>query len=88
VGFFDSVNFMLFTSIWTLLVVAYLVITPTHFPALAHKFAVLGLEAVTMIFWFAAWIAVAARWGKLRCGSQGGECGAGTAAIVFSAIEW
>ena len=87
-GFWNSVNFMLFTSIWTLLTVAFLVLTPTHFPALAHKYIILAAEALCMIFWFAAWVAVAALWGDLRCGSHGGTCGAGTAAIVFGAIEW
>jgi len=84
----DSVNFMLFTSVWTLLAVVYLTVTPTYFPALAHKYVVLALEAITMIFWFAAWVAVATLWGDWSCGSRGGVCGAGTAAIVFSAIEW
>jgi len=84
----DSVDFMLFCSIWTLLVVAYLVITPSRFPHLAHKYAVAAVEAVTMIFWFAAWVAVATLWGDWHCGSRGGVCGAGTAAIVFSAFIW
>ncbi|CAI6274463.1 unnamed protein product [Periconia digitata] len=84
----DSVDFMLFCSIWTILAVLYLVLTPSRFPAAAHKYAILGVEALTMIFWFAAWVAVASLWGKIRCGSQGGVCGAGTAAIVFSAFIW
>jgi hypothetical protein len=54
---------MLFTAIWTLLAVAYLVFAPTRFPRAAHKFAILGVEALTMLFWFAAWVAVAALWG-------------------------
>jgi hypothetical protein len=41
-----------------------------------------------MLFWFAAWVAVAAHWGDISCGSNGGPCGAGTAAIVFGAILW
>lgn len=41
-----------------------------------------------MIFWFAGWIAMAAFWGDIRCGSKGGPCGAGTAAIVFGVVEW
>ena len=79
---------MLFCSVWTLLAVAYLVLTPSRFPQAAHKYAILGVEAITMIFWFAAWVAVASLWGDLRCGSRGGTCGAGTAAIVFSAFIW
>lgn len=84
----DSVDFMLFTSIWTLLAIAYLILAPARFPAAAHKYAICGVEALTMIFWFAAWVAVAALWGDVHCGSNGGPCGAGTAAIVFGAILW
>ncbi|KAF2277369.1 uncharacterized protein EI97DRAFT_432249 [Westerdykella ornata] len=84
----DSVDFMLFCSIWTLLAVGYLIFAPTRAPHLAHKYAITAVEAVTMIFWFAAWVAVAALWGDIRCGSAGGPCGAGTAAIVFSALIW
>ncbi|KAF2202664.1 hypothetical protein GQ43DRAFT_439509 [Delitschia confertaspora ATCC 74209] len=84
----NSVNFMLFTSLWTLLVVAFLVIAPSRFPQFAHKYVILALESITMIFWFAAWIAVAALWGDWKCGSKGGWCGAGTAACVFSALLW
>ncbi|KAJ4368423.1 hypothetical protein N0V83_006780 [Neocucurbitaria cava] len=32
-----SLNFMLFTSVWTLLAVAYLVLSPTRFPRAAHN---------------------------------------------------
>ena len=81
-------NFLLFCSLWTLLAVIYLVLAPSRFPAAAHKFAILGVEALTMIFWFAGWVAVAALWGDLACGSRGGVCGAGTAAIVFGAFIW
>ncbi|KAF2788539.1 hypothetical protein K505DRAFT_328861 [Melanomma pulvis-pyrius CBS 109.77] len=84
----DSVNFLLFCSVWTLLAVAYLVLAPSRFPAAAHKFAIIGVEALTMLFWFAGWVAVAALWGDLSCGSHGGVCGAGTAAIVFGAFIW
>merc|ERR1712023_621488 len=54
-----SVAFMLFASIWTLLAVAYLVLAPARFPAAAHKYAIAGVEFVTMVFWFAAFVAVA-----------------------------
>jgi len=80
---------MLFCSVWTLLVVAYLVITPSRYPRAAHKFAILGVEAVTMIFWFAAFIAVAALWGDWFGGSgRGTPYGTGVAAIVLSAFLW
>lgn len=84
-----SVAFMLFTSIWTLLAVAYLVLAPARFPAAAHKFAIGGVEFITMIFWFAAFVAVATRWGNnWWAGRQGTFYSCGVAAIVFSAFNW
>jgi hypothetical protein len=84
-----SVAFMLFTSIWTLLAVAYLALAPTKFPRAAHKYAITAVEALTMLFWFAAFVAVASRWGnQWWVGKQGTFYSAGIAAIVFSAFVW
>ncbi|KAF2257819.1 hypothetical protein CC78DRAFT_549618 [Lojkania enalia] len=90
----DSVDFMLFTSLWTLLAVGYLVFVammPDRIPVIAHKYAVAAVEAVTMIFWFAAWVAVAAKWGDINW-PDGYEHPAwwssGVAAIVFGCIVW
>ncbi|RAL64510.1 hypothetical protein DID88_001985 [Monilinia fructigena] len=46
----DSVNFLVFASVWTLLALIYLIVSPTHFPNAAHKYGILFAEAVTMIF--------------------------------------
>jgi hypothetical protein len=78
---------MLFCSVWTILALAYLIISPLHFPNTAHKFAILGVEALTMIFWFAAWIALAALLGDTAC-RHWGPCRAADAATVFAAFEW
>ncbi|KAF2829065.1 hypothetical protein CC86DRAFT_345520 [Ophiobolus disseminans] len=86
-----SVNFMLFTSIWTLLAVAYLVLSPTRFPRAAHKYAIGAVEFLTMLFWFAAFVAVAVRWGDAYWGYWGRKgtfYQSGVAAIVFSAFLW
>lgn len=85
-----SVDFMLFTSIWTLLAVAYLTLAPTRFPKAAHKFAIAGVEFLTMLFWFAAFVAVAVRWGSAYWGYEGTGTfySCGVAAIVFSALLW
>ncbi|RMZ70758.1 MARVEL-like domain [Pyrenophora seminiperda CCB06] len=84
-----SVAFMLFTSIWTLLAVAYLILAPMRFPAAAHKFAIAAVEFVTMVFWFAAFVAVAARWsGYWWVGRHSTFHNAGVAAIVFGAFTW
>jgi hypothetical protein len=80
---------MLFTSIWTLLAVAYLVFSPTHFPRAAHKFAIAGVEFLTMLFWFASFVAVASRWGnEWWVGRHGTFYSVGVAAIVFAAFTW
>lgn len=36
----SEVNFLLFTSIWTFLALAYLIVTPGKFPEAAHKYGV------------------------------------------------
>jgi hypothetical protein len=82
---------MLFTSIWTLLAVAYLVLSPTRVPAAAHKYAIGAVEFLTMLFWFASFVAVATRWGGSYWGygwKGTAFYGAGVAAIVFSAFLW
>jgi len=88
-----DVNFMLFTSIWTLLAVAYLVLSPTRFPRAAHKYAIGAVEFLTMVFWFAAFVAVAVRWNRWYGGygyyeDRSTFYQTGVAAIVFSAFLW
>ncbi|KAJ4379577.1 hypothetical protein N0V86_004758 [Didymella sp. IMI 355093] len=84
-----SLNFMLFTSIWTLLAVAYLTLAPTRFPRAAHKFAIAGVEFLTMLFWFAAFIAVAVLWRDYRGWAYHSTAyNVGVAAIVFGAFLW
>jgi multisubunit Na+/H+ antiporter MnhG subunit len=81
---------MLFTSIWTLLAVAYLTLAPTRFPRAAHKFAIAAVEFLTMIFWFASFIAVAVLWRDIYWGwtGHGTVHNTGIAAIVFAAFLW
>lgn len=81
---------MLFTSIWTLLAVAYLTLAPTRFPRAAHKFAIAAVEFLTMLFWFAAFIAVAVLWRDIYWGwsGHGTVHNCGIAAIVFGAFLW
>jgi hypothetical protein len=80
---------MLFTSVWTLLAVAYLLLAPTRFPRAAHKFAIAGVEFLTMLFWFASFVAVAVLWRDIYWGrGQGTFHNCGVAAIVFSAFLW
>jgi len=78
---------MLFNSVWTLLVLAYLALTPLYFPRIFHQLAALALEWVTAIFWFAGSIAVAAYWGEPYCGA-GNWCGSASAAAAFGFFIW
>jgi|SRR5579871_1287421 len=79
---------MLFCAVWTILALIYLVLTPGRFPTAAHKFGILAVEALTMIFWFAAWIALATLLGDAGCNQAWGVCRAATAATIFAAFEW
>lgn len=83
----DRTNFMLFNAIWSLLVLAYVGLTPLYMTNLFHKLAALALEAITMIFWFAGSIALAVMVGAPRCGSNT-FCGSYEAAIAFGFFLW
>lgn len=55
----SQLNFMLFNAVWTLLIVAFILVATMRFTALAHPLLILGLDALTMLFWFAGFIALA-----------------------------
>lgn len=54
-------NFLIFASVWSILALVYLIVVPWKFAdrAVGHKFGILAAEAVTMIFWFAGFVALA-----------------------------
>ena len=79
--------FMLFNSIWSLLVLAYLFVTPLYYARFFHGVFALALEWITMIFWFAGSIALAVAWGSPKCGGNT-FCGSTEAAIAFGFFLW
>jgi len=83
----SSINFLVFCAVWTLLALAYLVVAPARFPDAAHKLAILGVEVVTTIFWFAGWVSVASLLGDIGLG-RWAVGHAAVAACVFGAFEW
>ena len=83
----SQVNFLVFTSIWTLLATTYLLLTPMYLPRAAHKFVIVAIEAITMIFWFAGFIALAVFLSSLSL-CVGNVCKSAVAATVFGAFEW
>ena len=83
-----QVNFLLFCAVWSLVALLFLAIVPWRLAHTAanHKFAILGVEASTMIFWFAGFIALAVFLSDRVC--FGHVCSAAKAAAVFAAFEW
>ncbi|KAJ9618514.1 hypothetical protein H2203_009111 [Taxawa tesnikishii (nom. ined.)] len=88
----SQINFLLFSSLWSLLALGYLMFAPrlatsgSSNPIWAHKFVVLGVESLTMLFWFAGFIALAVFLSDRVC--YGHVCNAAKAAAVFAAFEW
>jgi hypothetical protein len=79
---------MLFASIWSLLVLLYVGLTPLYMTRFFHKLVSVGLLAVTTIFWFAGSIALAVDFGgPYHCGGNH-LCGSIEAAIAFGFFLW
>jgi len=84
----SQINFLLFDAVWTLLALLYLTLVPWRFSDTRahHKFAILGVEVLTMLFWFAGFVALAVFLSDRVC--FGHVCSAAKAAAVFGAFEW
>lgn len=83
----SELSFIVFVSVWTMVVTIYLLVAPLNFPKLAPVIAVLALDALTMLFWFAAFIALAV-WKSNLLICYGRICNTIVAGIVFGAFEW
>lgn len=79
-------NYAIFCSVWSLLVIAYMVFAPKLIPQLALPVLSLGIDMLTALFLFACWIALASQWGPGRCITSG--CHTAKAAIAFSCFLW
>ncbi|MCJ1262767.1 hypothetical protein MMC22_002637 [Lobaria immixta] len=83
----SEVNFLIFVAIWTAILSIYLLVAQFKFPSLAPAIVVLALDALTMLFWFAGFIALAVFHSNLgEC--RGRVCDDLVAGIVFGAFEW
>ncbi|KAI1122012.1 membrane-associating domain-containing protein [Nemania abortiva] len=84
----SSVNFMIFNSVWSILVLIYIGLTPLYMTSVFHRLAALALNVITAIFWFAGSIAVAVHFGgPYDCRGNSG-CSAAEAAIAFGFFLW
>ena len=84
----SQINFLLFASVWTLLLaLPYLTLSYRFYPDAAHKFGIFAAEFVTMVFWFGGFIALAV-FVTSFLGCSGPICEAAQAGIVLAAFEW
>jgi len=87
---FGTVNFLLFASLWSVLLLIYLIIA-LRMPHITHLFVTVALLFITMIFWFAGFVALAVFLGSTingACSSGLGDCGVLDAATAFAAFLW
>jgi len=76
-------------GIWSIAVLAYLLLTPMCLPSLHNRWVIVGLEAVTVIFWFSGFIAIAASTNNIICLTDGCSIiGTAKAAAAFAAFSW
>ncbi|KAL8712808.1 MAG: hypothetical protein Q9220_003016 [cf. Caloplaca sp. 1 TL-2023] len=87
----SRVNFMLFNSIWTLIpALPFLALAPRFLSASSPanmKVVYLAVDALTALFWFAGFIALAVWYNDLDY-CFGRVCGVIVASCVFGAFEW
>lgn len=93
-GHYPEAAFLVFTSVWSFLVLAYLLVTPMYYPEMHNRWVVVGSEGVTMIFWFAGFIAIAdtTSASRFKCFGEGCRvlsCAKAAAAMgAFAWIAW
>lgn len=83
-----EINFLLFSSVFSLLTTVYLTLAALNkLPAIAaNRFALLTADAVTMTFWFGGFIALAVFLSSRIC--FGNVCNAAKASVAFGALNW
>ncbi|KAL5332709.1 membrane-associating domain-containing protein [Aspergillus crustosus] len=85
----DTINFMLFSGVWTLFVVVpYFILAPIFVPVIAPRWALPAVDGVTTIFWFAGFIALAVDVGDAYGCSHWSVCQGLQAAVAFGAFNW
>ncbi|GAB7365622.1 hypothetical protein MBLNU230_g6690t2 [Neophaeotheca triangularis] len=85
----SQINFIFFSSVWTLLALLSIALAAARFPSAgaSHSSAIiLALESLTTLFWLAGFIALAVFLSDRKC--FGRICAATRAVCVFGALEW
>lgn len=84
----SDVNFMLFCSIWSLLVLLYVGLTPLYYDRIFHRLVSVTLLGITTVFWFAGSIAWAVDVGGPWNCSGSNFCGSVEASVAFGFFIW
>ncbi|KAF2826462.1 hypothetical protein CC86DRAFT_455943 [Ophiobolus disseminans] len=86
----SEVNFLIFAPSWTILTLVLLVALPLKFSHLlsskAAQWGLLGLELLTMLYWFGGFVALAVFLSDRIC--FGTVCDVARASTVISALSW
>ncbi|KAI0881382.1 membrane-associating domain-containing protein [Annulohypoxylon maeteangense] len=82
------INFMVFNSVWSLLVLIYVGVVPLYLTSFFHRLAALALNAITTIFWFAGSIALAVFVSRFHDCRSESWCGSAEAAVAFGFFLW
>lgn len=83
-----EINFLLFSSVFSLITTVYLTLAALNkLPAIAaNRFALLAADAITMMFWFGGFIALAVFLSSRVC--FGNVCNVAKASVAFGAFNW
>lgn len=89
----EPLAFLIFCCVWTLLLNAYLLVTPAFLPVAYNMWAHLALEAIAWIFWLSGWAATASwasTWSMFQnaTGKDYSYWATGAAAAAMGAIMW
>ncbi|KAI0837347.1 membrane-associating domain-containing protein [Hypoxylon sp. FL0890] len=83
----SQINWLLAVSLFTIVSVAYLELTPRFIPRLSHKMVAVGIEAANAVFYFSGFVALAVFMSRLLF-CRGSVCGAARASVAFGALEF
>jgi len=83
----SQINFLIFLSLFSLVSLAYLELTPRFAVRASNQYAHFGLEVLNSLFHFAGFIALAVFLSRLLF-CRGSVCNAARADAVFAAFSW
>ncbi|KAI9674328.1 MAG: hypothetical protein M1829_003729 [Trizodia sp. TS-e1964] len=82
-----QINILIFNSLWTLLALSYITLTPRLQPSWHSPTALLAIEVLSVVFWFAGGISLAIFLTQLVL-CVGSVCAAARTACVIAVFQW